>query len=296
VPLDQRLRGSDCSVFATRLWGADAPTPGAIDPAPGHSWHGEAFDLGPRQNAYLMDGMPALHFPVSTTNELALRFFEQGIGQLHGFWYFEAERTFRRVHQLDTNCAMAFWGMAMANVRNENRARSFLTNAIALKSGVSPRERAYIESLDDFYREERDGKKRDSKTRRRDLIRAYEDIVRTHPDDLEAKAFLIYQTWDNSGFGNNTDLPITSHMGRRYSGASAPRESPAPPGSPLSDPPLWDPERPTEALNSAARCGQGSPGIAPHVAYAGTHLRQNFAATTTPPGSRKPAPGSITPT
>lgn len=249
------------SALATHTRGAEPPAPAASDPAPGHSWHGEAFNQGPRQNAYLMDGMPSVRFPVSTTNALAQQFFNQGIGQLHGFWYFEAERTFRRVHQLDTNCAMAFWGMAMANVRNESRARAFLTNAAALKPNATPREQAYIESLTDYYREEKDGKKRDSKARRRDLIRAYEDLVRTYPDDIEAKAFLVYQTWDNSGFGNNTDLPITSHLAVDSLARQVLQASPLHPVHHYRIH-VWDPERPADALDSAARCGQGSPGIA----------------------------------
>ena len=32
----------------------------------GHSAHGEAFDEGPRQRAYLMKGMPKVDFPVTT--------------------------------------------------------------------------------------------------------------------------------------------------------------------------------------------------------------------------------------
>ncbi|MBL9137396.1 MAG: redoxin domain-containing protein [Verrucomicrobiales bacterium] len=240
---------------------AESTNSPTTDPAPGHSWHGEAFDQGPRQNAYLMEGMPSLSFPVTTTNDLAQRFFNQGIGQLHGFWYFEAERTFRRVHQLDTNCAMAFWGMAMANVRNESRARAFLTNAVALKTNSTPREQSFIEALADFYQEEKDGKKRDSKSRRRDLIRSYENIVRTYPDDLEAKAFLIYQTWDNSGFGNNTDLPITSHLAVDALARQILEKAPLHPVHHYRIH-LWDPERPTDALDSAARCGQGSAGIA----------------------------------
>src|SRR5262245_46338600 len=63
----------------------------------GHSLHGEAFNEGPRQKAYLMEGMPRLHFPVTTEKPEAQQFFTQGIGQLHGFWFFEAERSFRQV-------------------------------------------------------------------------------------------------------------------------------------------------------------------------------------------------------
>src|SRR5262245_24505028 len=44
---------------------ADSPTT-AAGPLPGHSYHGEVFDEGPRQKAYLMEGMPKIHFPVTT--------------------------------------------------------------------------------------------------------------------------------------------------------------------------------------------------------------------------------------
>src|SRR6185436_8539256 len=102
-----------------------AATPAAPTPLPGHSLHGEAFDEGPRQKAYLMPGTGGVHFVVSTANPLAQQFFDQGLGQLHGFWYFEAERSFRQVAALDPKCAMPYWGMAMANFGNETRARGF---------------------------------------------------------------------------------------------------------------------------------------------------------------------------
>ncbi len=88
--------------------------------------HGEAFNEGPRQPAYLMKGMPDIQFPVSTTNALAQQFFTQGVGQLHGFWYFEAERSFRQAVVHDPNLAMAYWGMAMANTKKAKRAGDFI--------------------------------------------------------------------------------------------------------------------------------------------------------------------------
>src|SRR5688500_14021926 len=106
----------------------------------GHSVHGEAFNDGPRQSAYLMDGMPKIDFPIASESKEAQGFFNQGIGQLHGFWYFEAERSFRQVAMLDTNCAMAYWGMAMANVVNGKRAREIITNAVTRTNGLSRRE------------------------------------------------------------------------------------------------------------------------------------------------------------
>src|SRR5260370_21969779 len=81
----------------------------AAGPLPGHSYHGEAFNEGPRYHAYLMKGMAEINFPVTTRSALAQKFFNQGVCQLHGFWYFEAERSFREVLLLDPKCALAYW-------------------------------------------------------------------------------------------------------------------------------------------------------------------------------------------
>ena len=95
------------------------------DPLEGHSHQGEAFNEGPRQAAYLMGDPDCIDFTVATESEEAQAFFTQGLGQLHGFWYFESERSFRQVAALDPDCAMAYWGMAMANVDNKERAADF---------------------------------------------------------------------------------------------------------------------------------------------------------------------------
>ena len=53
-----------------------------VQPGVGHSAHGEIFNQGPRQKAYLMEGMPKIHFPVTSKSPLVQKFIEQGIGQL----------------------------------------------------------------------------------------------------------------------------------------------------------------------------------------------------------------------
>ena len=60
--------------------------------AEGHSYHGEVFNEGPRQAAVAIPGTGDVHFEVTTTVPNAQKFFDQGIGQLHGFWDFEAQR------------------------------------------------------------------------------------------------------------------------------------------------------------------------------------------------------------
>lgn len=129
------------------LSGGDEPADS--DVAAGHSYHGEAFNEGPRQAAVLMDGMTPLRFETSAKTDQAQRFVEQGIAQLHGFWYLESERSFRQAAKLEPDLAIAYWGMAMANVNNDERARGLIAEAMERRDDhATRRERLYIEALD----------------------------------------------------------------------------------------------------------------------------------------------------
>ncbi len=118
----------------------------------GHSQHGEVFNEGPRQKAYLMQGTGTIRFPVTSEHPQVQKFIEQGIGQVHGFWYFEAERSFRQAAMLDPDCAMAYWGMALANARNSKRAKGFIAEAVERKNMASEREVMYIEAVNGYLK------------------------------------------------------------------------------------------------------------------------------------------------
>ena len=275
--------------FATFADGDDEKNPA------GHSTHGEAFNEGPRQAAYLMEGMPNVHFAVTHSVPEAQKFFDQGVGQLHGFWYFEAERSFRQAAKLDPKCVMAYWGMARANINNQERGRGFLKNAFDRKAEVTKREQMWIDSLAAYYRlstmppakespktakdalpatkdspkVEKDTAKtakdtkppsetRDAaKQRRKDLIRALESICEEFPDDVEAKAFLVFQIYDNNG-----DWPIGSRMAVDALARDVLRVNPMHPVHHYRVH-LWDgSEDARRSLDSAALCGQSGPGIA----------------------------------
>jgi peroxiredoxin len=218
----------------------------------GHSTHGEEFNEGPRQAAVLMGGTGEVKFPVSTKNAEAQKFFTQGIGQLHGFWFFEAERSFRQVLALDTNCAMAYWGMAMANFNNKKRAVQFAQKSADYRKFAGPREQLYIDGLHKFYSD--DG--RDQKTKERDYIRSLEKIVQDFPDDVEAKAFLARFIWE---YRKNN--PISSHQAVDALLDQVFTASPMHPSHHFRIH-LWNSEKDERALGSAARCGQSAPSIA----------------------------------
>ena len=218
----------------------------------GHSFHGESFNEGPRQKAYLMGGMGNIDFPVTTKCKEAQAFFNQGVGQLHGFWYFEAERSFRQVALIDPDCAMAYWGMAMANAENEKRAPGFIAEAVKRKESVTPREKLWIEGLDEYIK----GAKKNAKTAKQNFIRKLEQIIHDYPEDIEAKAFLVVRLWQFK-----RDLPITSHLAVDAILDQIFAANPMHPAHHYRIH-LWDYEKPERALKSAALAGQSGPGIA----------------------------------
>ena len=229
--------------------------------AEGHSYHGEAFNEGPRQQAYLMEGMGDVSFPVTTKSEEAQKFFNQGVAQLHGFWFFESERSFRQVATIDPDCAMAYWGMAMSNLKNYKRAQGFIAKAVEKKSLVTDRERRYIDAMNDYFKSETDKKARNKK-----YVKALEEIIYHYPDDIEAKAFLAVQLWYNNGQG----LPINSYAAVDALLEQVFQKAPMHPAHHYRIH-LWDNRRPESALDSAAKCGPSLPGVA-HMWHMPGHI------------------------
>lgn len=153
-----------------------------VKPAFGHSMQGEMFNEGPRQKAVLMKGIPKIEFPTSTKNKQAQKFFEQGVAQIHAYWYFEAERSFRQAADLDSEFAMAYWGMARANVNNRTRAKGFAEKAKEKRDKANPREQGYIDAINFFGNNKND-----------EYIKTLRKLVADYPLDIEATAQLAHE-------------------------------------------------------------------------------------------------------
>lgn len=160
----------------------------------GHSIHGAAFDEGPREAPWRMEGIGRSHFPITTGNPEVQEWFDQGHTLLHSFWYYEAERAFRHCLKLDPDCAMAYWGLARSVRDGGKRSADLLKEAVRRKDRVSRRERLYIEAWERAYlpppsvEVKEDGGA--SERRDRELIEDLERIAIEFPDDVEAKALL----------------------------------------------------------------------------------------------------------
>ena len=264
--LNFRVLGNIAAIFAINLAksaiAGESAGDGEKKVLEGHSYHGEAFNEGPRQSAYLMKGMGRVRFPVTTSVQEAQLFFTQGVAQLHGFWHFEAERSFRQSAMLDPDCAMAYWGMAVANRNNAERAKGFIEKAKKRRDKASKHEQLWIDSEVNYWADT----KKSKKDRRRKMVRDLEEIIYEHPDDIEAKAFLAVWIWQSSRDG----LPIHSHGAVTALIEDVLDVEPMHPCHHFRIH-LWDNEKPARALASAARCGQGSPGIA-HMWHMPGHI------------------------
>ncbi|MFI5315257.1 MAG: hypothetical protein ACHQ6T_06130 [Myxococcota bacterium] len=150
----------------------------------------------------LLEGLSQHHMPISAASPLVQRYFDQGIRLVYAFNHDEAIRAFEAAQKLDPDCAMCFWGVALALGPNINepmeasavpRAVEALAKAVERAPKASPREQAYIAALAARYSDKPDAD-------RAALDRAYADAMRgvakRFPDDLDAQTLFAEALMD----------------------------------------------------------------------------------------------------
>jgi hypothetical protein len=163
----------------------------------------------------LLDDLGDLHHPITTGSELAQRYFDQGLVLTFGFNHEAAIDAFREATRLDPQCAMCFWGIALAYGPNINapmgpeaaqEAWAALREARRLAPGASDAERAYIEALGARYAA-------DPAADRAALDRAYAEAMRAlyhaHPDDLDAATLFAEALMDLISSRCSSAIPST---------------------------------------------------------------------------------------
>ncbi|MCW5979768.1 MAG: tetratricopeptide repeat protein [Bryobacteraceae bacterium] len=158
--------------------------------------------------APLLDNLGDLRRQVTTSSPEAQRFFNQGLTLVYGFNHDEAERSFREAARLDPDCAMAYWGQALAlgpNINDpeaaaerEQKAFAAIQQASARKSKASAVEQEMIDALAARY-SPHEGK--DRKERNAAYAQAMKALHARHPEDpdistLYADAVLNTMPWD----------------------------------------------------------------------------------------------------
>jgi tetratricopeptide (TPR) repeat protein len=155
----------------------------------------------------LWPGLGAVTYKITTTNERAQAYFDQGLRLAYAFNHGEAQRAFRMAQKLDPGCAMCFWGEALVLGPNINlpmqddaRAPAYAAaqKAKALAGKANPREQALIDALTTRYGS-------DPKAARPAFDKAYASamakVAAQYPDDNEiaalyAEAVMDISPWD----------------------------------------------------------------------------------------------------
>ncbi|MEM7148156.1 MAG: tetratricopeptide repeat protein, partial [Verrucomicrobiota bacterium] len=247
----------------------------------------QAFLAGPASLATPLPkiGAESVDFPITTTSPEAQTFFNQGVAHLHTLSYPDAERAFRTVIHLDPDCAMGYWGLAMANELRPKRARLFAKSAIGKTNANRPQlEQRWIDILAQYYQLPAGAAPATPQTtpapednpealaqRSADRIRAYENMVIDFPDQIEAKAFLLRQlVLDEYRAG----LPISSHLAVARLADDLARTTPNHPSRHYTAF-LWLNRRPEQGLPAA----DAAPPLAPDVADLWRYAGEAYAAT-----------------
>lgn len=167
-----------------------------------------------QQIAPLFENLGDLKFKISTGNERAQVFFNQGLRLSYAFNHAEAHRSFMEASRLDPNAAMAYWGQAYALGPNINdplpdderkkKANDAVKKAQSLASKATPKEQALIAALGKRYNWDLS---KDIAELNTAYMNAMSEVAKKFPNDADIQVFYAeavmntvpWNYWDKDG-------------------------------------------------------------------------------------------------
>lgn len=167
-----------------------------------------------QQISPLFENLGNLHFPITTSEDRAQQFFDQGLRLTYAFNHAEAHRSFMEASRLDPSSAMTYWGQAYALGPNINDAlplderkikyNEALEKAKKWASNASPKEQALIEALTHRYSGDLS---MDVEELNIAYMKAMEKVVKQFPQDAEVQVLYAasvmntvpWNYWDADG-------------------------------------------------------------------------------------------------
>jgi len=166
----------------------------------------------------LREGLGSAHIPITTSSELAQKYFDQGLRLQFGFWTSESRRSFEEAIRQDPEAPMAYWGKAWAfgrvlqnpapAERDLETAYKAIQEALARKSKGSALEKGLIDAMATRIA-------KDPKAPAEALDAAYAKAMRAlseeHPENVNVLTLAAaaemnnsrYNYWDESGKANS---------------------------------------------------------------------------------------------
>ena len=161
----------------------------------------------------LYDNLGDHHYAITASEPLVQRYFDQGLRLYYAFNHAEAIRAFNAAARLDPQCAMCYWGTALAYGPNINLPM----DAAAATEVASPKERALIDALAQRYSPDAS---EDRAALDAAYSRAMQQVVVEYPDDMAARTLYAeslmdlnpWQYWNEDG----SPRPQTSELLRQF--------------------------------------------------------------------------------
>jgi tetratricopeptide (TPR) repeat protein len=134
-----------------------------------------------------------VHFATSC-NDTAQRRFDRAMRYQHSFWYAESKEIYEEALKADPECAIAYWGIALALLNNPHGAvptPNLPLGLAAIEQGQAvraktERERDYIDALSVMYV---DYDKIPQQARVQSYLKKMAALAAKYPDDDEAQIF-----------------------------------------------------------------------------------------------------------
>jgi tetratricopeptide (TPR) repeat protein len=217
---------------------------------------------------------------ISTTNDSAQFYFNQGINMYYSFHIIEAMASFKKAAKFDPDCAILYWAQALGYGPNINdfgyraspEALAATKRAKELAANTSPVEKELIDAMSVRYTAD------STDATRATLNQAYTDrmkkVYKNYPANPDAQALYAdammlqhpWDLWNNKG----TPKPWTPHIREVLEKLLA--KYPNHPGANHYYIHLMEPSPfAAKALPSAERLGRTNPGLS-HVVHMPSHI------------------------
>jgi tetratricopeptide (TPR) repeat protein len=167
-----------------------------------------------QQIAPLFENLGNLNFSISTKQNRAQTFFNQGMKLTYAFNHAEAHRSFMEASRLDPTAAMTYWGQAYALGPNINdpqplderkeKYNQAMAKAVKLAPNASKKEQALIEALTHRYS---DDLTKDVKDLNKAYMNAMTEVAHQFPEDADVQILFAasvmntvpWNYWDAEG-------------------------------------------------------------------------------------------------
>ncbi|WP_055392466.1 tetratricopeptide repeat protein [Flagellimonas eckloniae] len=167
-----------------------------------------------QQISPLFENLGDLSFTITTKNERAQTFFNQGLKLTYAFNHAEAHRSFMEASRLDPTSPMTYWGQAYALGPNINdplppddrkiKTNEAMAKARNLSANATPKEQALINALTSRYSEDLT---KDIEELNIAYMNAMVEVLKEFPEDAEVQILYAasvmntvpWNYWDEEG-------------------------------------------------------------------------------------------------